>query len=425
MLRCCSLILALVGALFSRSVRAQMVVTRPELNLVFTNGNWFNGRSFEHKTVYSVAGRLTFRRPAHIDGAIDLHHGFVVPPFAEAHNHNVEGLNNLDTLIASYLRHGIFYVKNPNNLARDRDALLARLDRPDSIDVSFSNGSFTGSGGHPLEIPERLIHTGKWTQADAEGGFFYTVDNAAELEKKWPDLLSTHPDFVKSYLLYSDEYVRRRDDPHFYAWKGLDPALLPLIVKKAHAAGLRVSTHIEDAADFHNALVAGVDEVNHMPGFRFEADVEQHPISQFEITEADAQRAAKQGTYVVTTLAGTNKRDAAQDQLNVRNLRTLLKHHVHLALGSDSYRLDTLPEALYLNSLHVLSRLQLLNLWCTSTVETIFPGRKVGQLKEGFEASFLVLADNPLEDFSAIEKIGLEVKRGHVLDVAAPFTGAK
>jgi hypothetical protein len=415
MLRCCSLILVLVGTLLSPSVCAQVEVTRPEPNLELTNGNWFNGRSFQYKTVYSVNGRLTFRRPAHIDRTIDLHQGFVVPPFAEAHNHNVEGLNNLDTLIASYLRHGIFYVKNPNNLARDRDVLLARLDRPDCIDVSFSNGAFTGSGGHPLEIPERLIRTGRWKQADAEGGFFYTVDNAADLEKKWPDLLSTNPDFVKSYLLYSDEYARRRDDPHFYAWKGLDPALLPLIVKKAHAAGLRVSAHVEDAADFHNALIAGVDEVNHMPGFRFEADVEQHPISQFEITEADAERAARQGTYVVTTLAGTDKRDAAQNQLNARNLGILLKHHVHLALGSDSYRSDTLPEALYLNSLHLLSRLQLLNLWCTSTVETIFPGRKVGQLKEGFEASFLVLADNPLKNFSAVEKITLEVKQGHVL----------
>src|SRR5207249_5838999 len=57
-------------------------------------------------------------------------------------------------------------------------------------------------------------------------------------------------------------------------WKGLDPALLPEIVQKAHATGLRVSTHIENAADFHNALVAGVDEINHMPGFRYGADIE-------------------------------------------------------------------------------------------------------------------------------------------------------
>ena len=31
-------------------------------------------------------------------------------------------------------------------------------------------------------------------------------------------------------------------------------------MSKAHAAGLRVTTHIESATDFHNALVAGVEE---------------------------------------------------------------------------------------------------------------------------------------------------------------------
>jgi imidazolonepropionase-like amidohydrolase len=49
-------------------------------------------------------------------------------------------------------------------------------------------------------------------------------------------------------------------------------------------------------------------------------------------------------------------------------------------------------------------------------VETIFPGRKVGRLKEGYEASFLVLGGDPIEDFTAVEKIELEVKQGHLLD---------
>lgn len=324
--------------------------------------------------------------------------------------------------LSDIFQHGIFYIKNPNNLARDRDALRSRLNRPDSIDVSFSNGSLTASGGHPVEIPERVIPSGKWTNADAEGGFYYTVNNEAELEKKWPALLSTHPDFVKIYLLYSDEYSRRRDDRKFYAWKGLDPALLPIIVKKAHAAGLRVSTHIENAADFHNALTAGVDEINHMPGFRYGSDVVKHPISAFEISEQDARRAAKQGTYVVTTLEGSTSKlnpeqRREQDKLNAKNLRVLLKHHVHLALGSDSYRSDTLPEALYISSLHVMSNLQLLNIWCTGTVETIFPRRKVGHLNEGYETSFLVLAGNPIEDFPAVKKIDMEVKQGHILDL--------
>jgi imidazolonepropionase-like amidohydrolase len=37
-------------------------------------------------------------------------------------------------------------------------------------------------------------------------------------------------------------------------------------------------------------------------------------------------------------------------------------------------------------------------------------------LKEGYEASFLVLGANPIEDFAAVEQITLSVKQGHVFD---------
>lgn len=389
--------------------------------IAFTNGRWYDGRSFRQKTGYAVGSTLTFRHPPRVDRTIDLRGGYVIPPFCEAHNHNVETLNNIEKLVSTYLQHGIFYVKNPNNLARDRDALRPKLNRADTIDVAFSNGSFTASGGHPVEIPERVIPTGKWTSADAEGGFFYTVNDRTEFERKWPALLATHPDFVKTYLLYSDEYARRRDDPHFSAWKGLDPDLLPVIVRKAHAAGLRVSTHIEDAADFHAALVAGVDEINHMPGFRRFADVEQHQRSAFAISDDDAVRAERQGTYVVTTLSGARalvpEQKREQDSLNVENLQILLRHHVKLALGSDSYREDTLPEALYISTLQAMENRVLLNIWTSGTARTIFPGRKIGELREGYEASFLVLRENPIENFTAVQTITMAVKQGHMLVV--------
>jgi len=151
---------------------------------------------------------------------------------------------------------------------------------------------------------------------------------------------------------------------------------------------LRVSTHIENAADFHNALVAGVDEINHMPGFRYGADTETHSISEFEISEADARLAARRGTYVVTTLAdrrcnSPGRSEACKNQLNTKNLALLLRNRVRLALGSDSYRADTLPEALYINSLHVMSNLQLINIWSSATASNNFPAPKIGKLRDG------------------------------------------
>lgn len=111
----------------------------------------------------------------------------------------------------------------------------------------------------------------------------------------------------------------------------------------------RLTAHIESAADFHDARVAGVDEVAHMPGFRLFADIAAHSTAAFRLSDADAELACYRGVIVVTTLVGatslTGSRRAPQDATNVANLRRLLAHHVRLALGSDSYRQDTSAEA--------------------------------------------------------------------------------
>jgi hypothetical protein len=137
-------------------------------NTAFTNGSWFDGHSFRRRNAYAVDGVLSFRRPAHISAVVDLGGGFAIPPFGEAHNHNVEPLNKMDRLVQRYLQHGIFYVKDPDNLPRGRDQVLPKINRPESIDVVFSNGGFTGEGGHPAEIVKRNIDRGVWTEA--EGG---------------------------------------------------------------------------------------------------------------------------------------------------------------------------------------------------------------------------------------------------------------
>src|SRR5262245_16669305 len=153
----------------------------------FVNGRWFDGHTFVAKTAYAVDGNLTFRKPARIGSSIDLTGGYVVPPFGEAHNHNVEPTNPLriGPLVALYLSHGIFYVKNPECLPRTREKLAGQIDTSTTIDVMFSNGAFTGSDGHPIELKKRNIERGIWTEADGEGAFYYVVDNRAELDRKW------------------------------------------------------------------------------------------------------------------------------------------------------------------------------------------------------------------------------------------------
>ncbi len=55
----------------------------------------------------------------------------------------------------------------------------------------------------------------------------------------------------------------------------------------------------------------------------------------------------------------------------------------------------------------------LLEIW---TENTISPKPKIGLLKNGFEASFLVLRGDPVKDFSNVRKIETRYKQGQLIN---------
>jgi amidohydrolase family protein len=414
-----------LAVLLAFTVQAQVQTTTSH-NYEFANGNVFDGQKFVRRTFYTEGNRLTSKRPARVDRVFDLSGKYVVPPFGEAHNHNLDWSSDerFARVNKMYLDAGIFYVKNPNSLLRSKEPTSARINLPTSVDGILSNGGLTSSGGHPIEIvtPQR-----GFTPDDGEGGFYYVIDTAADLEKKWPIIRAGKPDFIKTYLLYSEEYAKRKDDKAYDGWKGLDPAVLPKIVEKAHHDGLRVSTHVESAADFHNAVLAGVDEVNHLPGFRPDRnDISNFAnLAPYQLSEADAKLAGQKHIVVVTTIGETadqtfNTQFPEQARLAVRsmlvqNLHLLQKHRVPIAIGSDSFRQTALAEALSLAKIEAFDNVTLLKMWCETTAAAIFPKRRIGQLKDGYEANFLVLTADPLVDFTNVKTIELRVKHGEPL----------
>jgi predicted amidohydrolase YtcJ len=393
------------------------------------NGLWFDGYRFVAGTRYAVYGAITERRPEPIDSVIDLHGGYVVPAFGEAHNHNAVAS---DTGIAGkYLRAGIYYVKNPNSLVRDRVAAKGTFNVPRSIDVTFANGGLTGPGGHPVELVARNVARGSWKPDYGEGNFYHVIASRADLDAKWSAIIAADPDFIKTYLLFSEEYAARLGDSTTIGWRGLDPALLPAIVAKAHAAGKRVSTHVETAADFRAAVAAGVDEINHLPGFRPEGNAlpGYEKLARYQLTEADARAARSRGITVVTTVSEALEMvdatirahgpDAAlagrARAMIVENLRLLRDAGVTVAIGSDRYRTTSVPEVMGLRGTRVYDDTTLLRMWSIVTPRAVFPARKLGKLEDGYEASFVALAGNPLADFANVGRIVMRVKEGALL----------
>jgi imidazolonepropionase-like amidohydrolase len=400
----------------------------------FTNGNWFTGKKFVGKTFYSVNGVLTKKKPAKIEETIDLKGSFIVPPFADAHCHHFDAPYNVKQQVEMYLRDGVFYAKVLSNMRSGALKVADIVNKPESIDVSYAHGSLTHSFGHGFEVFEtlalRLIPTTEVMEANKakiaasrlrENDAYYIIDTAEDLERKWKKILDGKPDFIKINLLASENFEQQRENiPNIKLGHiGLNPRLVPQIVQKAHTAGLRVSAHVETAADYRAALAAGVDEMAHVPGYYF--GLQEKPES-YMLGEKDVKETAKRKIWVVPT---PNLPESFKDTMILnrvekvakQNLGLLKRHGVRIAFGSDAYMTTPVEYVLYIARLGIFSNLEMLKIWAEDTPQTIFPNRKIGRLREGYEASFLVLSGNPLDNFERIKNIQLRFKQGYLINI--------
>jgi imidazolonepropionase-like amidohydrolase len=395
-------------------------------NVLLTNGRWFNGASFDRRSATYVAnGRFASARPAVVDRTVDLGDAWVVPPFGEAHNHNLgSGVEAWDISAAGrYLADGVFYVKIQGNLPlSEQEKRRLPINRADTIDVAFAQGSLVSTRGFPTSRTVALLAQG-WFPGHTMDSLrelrYFAVDATPDLERSWPRLMLQRPDFIKALLSFSEEFEARRNDSAETP-QGLDPRVLPAIVARAHAANLRVSTHVNTATDFHHAVTAGVDEIVHLP------PLPERPVPGRTQNEADTlpalddvRIAAERRITVVTTLSlALNRPEATRGPWRERqkeSLSLLHKAGVPLAIGSDTPADSSVREALYIRDLGVVDNRVLLKMWTETTPQTIFPKRQIGALQAGYEASFLALEGNPLEDFANARRIRLRFKQGHVL----------
>ena len=395
----------------------------------FVNGRWFDGKQFSSQSFYAVNEMLTHKKPAIVDEVIDLQQGYVVPPYGDAHCHHFDGPFNVEQQIQMYLRDGIFYVKVLTNSLSGARAVAGRVNRPDSVDVVYAQGGLTGDNSHPIPVYEAL-GLGYYTPQDQqthqaeilksrrrENDCYYIIDTRADLDRRWPLILAGRPDFIKVYLLHSEDYEKRKREKGYGG--GIDPKLLPEIVARALRAGLTVSAHVDSAADYHTALTAGVDEMAHLPGYYVEAFED---VRTYQLSPADVAETGRRGVRVVPTasLAGfmSDPKDRDRTRANqIRNLTLLKAAGVRFGIGADSYGTDSLREALYLSKLGVWSNLEMLKMWCEDAPRAAFPHRKIGRLAEEYEASFLVLRADPLENFDHVQDISLRFKQGGLISM--------
>jgi imidazolonepropionase-like amidohydrolase len=301
------------------------------------------------------------------------------------------------------------------------DLFRDRVNLPTTVDFVSALQGFTGPGGHPVEILERGMAMGvmpKDWKPDFDPYGILIVRTEKDVDERMKLLVAENPAFVKVFLVYSEQYEARLNDPAKRgSGRGMDPKLLPHLVQLAHAAGLKVHAHIYSVEDFRTAIRAGVDELAHTPGHAFET---AQGIDHYRLTPEDVQAAVRAHVKMTTTLANLPGRSNAamvRDQVAVPNLKLLKAAGVPILVGSDEFNQDVLPEVFVLRDLGVFSNAELLNMVTRDTTRDIFPDRKLGVLAEGYEADFLVLDRDPIATLDNLRSINLRVKQGRRLTV--------
>lgn len=386
--------------------------------LKLEGGKWYDGESFVNAEWYVVSGRLTGQEPEKVDATIHLDGKFILPPLADAHNHDAQNIWSASRSIDKNLSAGVFYsaqmCANPAKVSEFKDL----LGRPNTLDVTFTGACISSSDGHPLGLamrdqpdvtPEKLRE--RWT----------VVDTLEDIERVWPGIADVRPDLIKLILVNSEQYEKNRLDPSMFGFNGLDPSLIAPLVKRAHRDGIRVVVHTDSAADFEAAVLAGADIIGHLPGYRFAHNMQP---SDYRISEAAIAEAVRQGTAVMTTAgvaryylqAKPEDTDALQS-VQIDNLRRLHYAGVRLVIGSDQFAGTAVDEILYLGTLGVVPNIELINTAVTDTPKLLYPDRKIGRFEEGAEASLIAYSDNPLIDLTALRSPSLLMKQGNLLNI--------
>ena len=391
------------------SYSGQVIIKKPLAPLHLVGAQVFGGKGFSAQDWYIVDGRFTKIVPNSPVQSMDMSGKYLVPPYADAHCHHIDGAYPSKRMNDQYLSEGTLYVQSMGNHVGLRAEDDAIVNRSNSIDVAFANAGFTGDFGHPAFLYESLAHPSKDTLTPKErsdfvraqprvmlGDAYWIADSPAQLEDVWPKYLASDPDLTKVFLV---DTAARKDNVHGLAGAiGLAPKMVTLVVKKAHAAGLRVYAHVDTAEDFRIAIEAGVDGTAHMPGY----GMNQEKAEKFSVTPSIAALAKNLTIQPTISLADIYTKGNALPEVRkqqTQNVKNLLRVGAKFVLGSDEFFRTQISEALSWQAVG-FSSIQILNSLTKGTPQSIFPHRMIGRIDEGYEGSFSVLDKDPLFDLS-------------------------
>lgn len=338
---------------------------------------------------------------------------FLLPAFGDVHTHRFteEDADAKERCLSS----GFLYIHNLNGTALSRAQSASHTNNSTSPDVRYANAGFTCTGGHPVPLYTYLATRDPSVDKDSvmsriNNYNFYITDSVEEVDEKWPKFARSGSDIVKIFLLHSERWASGAGAKS----DGLRPEVANAIAERARLAGLRLAAHVESAADVTVALECGVSLLGHMAGYGIKPDQDSVP---FVVDDAVMESAAARGVALSPTLGllYADPKDTAGVQKvrewKTKQVRRWKDAGVTILYGSDNY-FDLQSELRALIASEIWSAQELVELLSVKTPRWIFPGRSIGALGPGCEASFVVLSSNPLDDPKALLDVEAVYKDG-------------
>lgn len=340
--------------------------------------------------------------------AVDASPYYIIPPFADAHTHTIDEPQGPDDKThKSNIAAGVFYALNPNNI-RTIGPNAAPTDT--TVELQAAGGGITRVGGHPHPLYSFLAgrgYLGSLKEADLGGRAFHEVSTPAEARLAVRAVKANGASVVKLYLL---AHGTANSD-------GLTEENFRAAAVEARKVGLRPLVHIETASDFRLAVDARVAAIVHLP-YKFS---KSDPTgADLMITAEDARAAAAAKIVVVPTLtAGFTDYDGAKlatiEAVQRHNLVMLRDANVQIAIGADNYRLGLHDELTLMRATALFEGPALINMATTNGARLAFPGRRLGALEPGSEASFIAFFQSPMSDWAGVRMPVEGMRAGHIL----------
>lgn len=384
--------------------------------ILYKNFKLFDGNKFKIQenawfVVDNESGKITklgFNESPDMENAVDLKNKYVMPGLVNAHTHimmnpQTNKLNYLSEAEVTFtalknlkelLKSGVTYVRDCG-CAFDVDIKLRRLQDEGQLggtEIMPSGRPMSMTGGHG-DFTEGLDGETTWGNlVDSQDEMRKAVRREFKLGAKNIKVMAT------GGVMSATDQI---DDTE------LTEEEIATAVEEAHSKHMTVAAHAEGANGIHNAVVAGVDSIEHAS----------------YITDEDIEQVLKKGIYVSPTLIAAytipeyGEGKLPQYMLDKANafikdfyerIGACVKAGVKLTLGTDAGTpfndfKDTAKELELLTTVGATNEQALSASINSSKLMGI--DDEYGTLEVGKMADFLVLDDDPVEDVKAVQQV--------------------